>query len=424
MLEITGTIAVDRRASFARRLSAFVGPGLLVAVGYMDPGNWATGVAAGSAFGNSLLWVVALSSAMAIVLQMLAARLGIASGRDLAQMCRAEYGHSTVIALWLLCELSICATDLAEVIGTAMAFQLLFGIGIVHGVCLTALDAFLVLYLQRRGFRYLEAITAALIATIIACFAFELALAHPSGASIVHGLAPDPQTFRDPAQLYVAIGIVGATVMPHNLYLHSAVVQTRRFDRDIDGKRDAARLATFDLAGALVLAMGVNAAILILSASAFHTGTSSSPVELRDAYRLISPALGASAAGVAFGVGLLAAGKSSTVTATLTGQIVMEGFLSLRLRPWVRRAVTRALAIGPALIVVVIAGEHALGRLLVLSQVVLSLQLPFAVIPLVRMTGDPAKMGALASPRWLRLAAWACAAMVIGLNVLAVAQLI
>jgi manganese transport protein len=415
------TIAVDRRASFARRFGAFVGPGLLVAIGYMDPGNWATGVAAGSTFGYALLWVIVLANAMAIVLQVLAARLGIATGRDLAQACRATYGPGTAVALWLLCELSICATDLAEVIGTAIAIQLLFGLPITWGVGLAAVDTFLVLWLQSRGFRILEAITGGLIAAIVGCFVLELVLAQPSGHAIALGLVPHAHALADPRELYLAIGIVGATVMPHNLYLHSAAVQTRRFELDRAGKRDAARMATLDVIAALAVAVLVNAAIVILAAAAFHgRGT----VGLRDAYQLISPALGAKAAGVAFGIALLAAGKSSTVTATLTGQIVMEGFVAIRARPWLRRLVTRGLAIGPALLVVTIAGEHALDKLLVLSQVVLSLQLPFAVIPLIAITSDRAKMGELASSSLLRRAAWSLATVICGLNVLAIVQLV
>jgi manganese transport protein len=422
--EVHRTVVVDRRASWLRRFFAFAGPGYLVAIGYMDPGNWATGVAAGSAYGHALLWVILLSNFMAVLLQALAARLGIATGRDLAQACRDSYSRPTAIALWLLCELSICATDLAEVIGTAIALELLLGLPIVWGVCLTALDVFLILWLQRRGFRHLEAATVALIGIVVACFAIELVLAHPSASAVARGLVPDAETLRDPGRLYLAIGILGATVMPHNLYLHSAIVQTRRFPLDPAGRRDAARLALADLVGALLVAVAVNASIVVLAASAFHASGHTTVADLTDAHRLISPVLGASAAGLVFGIALLASGKSSTVTATLTGQIVMEGFLTLRVRPWLRRLITRGVAIVPALVVVALAGEGALGKLLILSQAVLSVQLPFAVIPLIRLTSDRAKMGELASPRWLTACAWLAAAIILALNGLLLGQLV
>jgi manganese transport protein len=422
--EVHRSIRVDRGASLVRRFLAFAGPGYLVAIGYMDPGNWATGVAAGSAFGYSLLWVILLSNLMAVLLQTLAARLGIATGRDLAQACRDSYSRPTTLALWVLCELSICATELAEVIGTAMALELLLGIPIAWGVCLTAADVFLVLWLQRRGFRYLEAATVALIAVIVSCFAIELAFAHPAGGDVLRGLVPDTRTFSDPARLYLAIGILGATVMPHNLYLHSSIVQTRRYQLDPAGRRDAARLATIDLVGALLVAVLVNGSIVILAAAAFHASGHHGVAELPQAYHLMSPVLGAGMASVLFGIALLASGKSSTVAATLTGQIVMEGFLALRVRPWVRRLITRGLAIAPALVVVVFAGEHGLARLLILSQAVLSLQLPFAVFPLIRITSDRAKMGDLASARWMRTCAWLAAIVIVGLNGLLLGQLL
>jgi manganese transport protein len=421
--EVHRTVDVAPGASFTRRLLSFAGPGYLVAIGYMDPGNWATGVAAGSAFGRSLLWVILLSNLMAVVLQTLAARLGIATGRDLAQACRDTYSRPTTLVLWVLCELAICACDLAEVIGTAIALELLFGIPIAWGVCLTGIDVFLVLWLQKRGFRYLEAATITLIAVIVTCFALELVFARPDGAAIARGLVPSAGTFSDPSQLYLAIGILGATVMPHNLYLHSSIVQTRNFELDARGRRDAARLATVDLIAALLVAVAVNGSIVILSASAFHDTGHRGVAELHDAYRLISPVLGVSAAGIVFGIALLASGKSSTVTATLTGQIIMEGFLSLRMRPWLRRLISRGLAIVPALIVVAVAGEHALGSLLILSQAVLSLQLPFAVFPLIRLTSDRRKMGDLASPRWLATAAWIAAIVIVVLNGLMLGQL-
>jgi manganese transport protein len=422
--EVHRTVAVDTRGALARRVLAFAGPGYLVAVGYMDPGNWATGVAAGSAYGMSLLWVIVLSNLMAITLQALAARLGIATGRDLAQACRAAYSPRMAFALWILCELSICATDLAEVIGTAMALELLFGIPIAWGVCLTAVDVFAVLWLQRRGFRYLEAVTIALIGTILACFVIELAFAHPDPGAIARGLLPDPGILAQPDRLYLAIGIIGATVMPHNLYLHSSIVQTRRYPLDLKGRAAAVRLATIDLVAALLVAVVVNGAIVVLAAAAFHETGHRWVADLGDAYRVLSPVLGAGAASVLFGVALLASGKSSTLTATLTGQIVMEGFLSLRLAPWLRRLITRGLAILPALVVVAACGEHGLAWLLIASQAVLSFQLPFAVFPLIRLTSDHRRMGKLVNPAWLTAAAWLSGLLIAGLNAWLLVQLV
>jgi len=403
-------------ARFWRRLAAFAGPGYLVAVGYMDPGNWATDIAGGSAFGYTLLSVILLSNLMAMVLQALSARLGIATGRDLAQACRAWYPRPVTILLWLLCEIAIIACDLAEVLGTAIALQLLFGLPLVWGVCVTALDVLLILGLQRFGFRKIEAFIVALLIVIALCFAYELALSHPSLAGIAGGLIPRPEIVTDPRMLYIAIGILGATVMPHNLYLHSAVVQTRRFEQDEPGKRDAIRLATLDSTIALGLALFINAAILILAAAAFHEAGRTDVAEIDQAYRLLTPMLGAGAASVVFAVALLASGQNSTVTGTLAGQIVAEGFLDLRLPLWLRRLVTRLIAIVPAVLVVASAGDRGAMHLLVLSQVILSLQLPFAIVPLVAFTSSAAKMGAFASPRWLKALAWGIAAIVIALN--------
>jgi manganese transport protein len=399
-----------------RKLAAFTGPGFLVAVGYMDPGNWATDLAGGSAFGYTLLSVVLLSSLMAIVLQALAARLGIATGRDLAAACRDAYPKPVSITLWLFCELAIVACDLAEVIGTAIGLNLLFGLPLVWGVALTALDVFLVLALQRYGFRQLEAFVIALIAVITICFVAELAFTRPALDQVARGFVPSPRIASDPAMLYLAIGILGATVMPHNLYLHSATVQTRAFNPTPDGKREAAKWATIDSSFALLLALFVNAAILILAASAFHVAGHTDVAEIQDAYRLLSPAVGASAASILFAVALLASGQNSTVTATLAGQVVMEGFLSLRLPPWQQRLLTRGLAIVPAAIFAATEGESGTARLLILSQVVLSMQLPFAIVPLVQFTSDRTKMGDLVSPLWLKLCAWLLAAVVIVLN--------
>ena len=412
------SVAVPQGAGrFWRKLGAFAGPGYLVAVGYMDPGNWATDIAGGSAFGYSLLSVILFSNMMAMLLQSLAAKLGIVAGLDLAQACRASYPRPVNLVLWLLCELAIVACDLAEVIGTAIALQLLFGIPIVAGIAITAVDVLLILALQRFGFRKLEAFIVALLIIIAGCFAVELALAQPSLAGIARGFIPTTDIVTNPAMLYIAIGILGATVMPHNLYLHSAIVQTRAFDRSDAGKAEAIKLATIDSSVALFLALFINAAILILAAAAFHVNGRTEVAEIGEAYALLAPVLGAGVASTVFAIALLASGQNSTVTGTLAGQIVMEGFLNLRLPSWARRMVTRLLAIVPAAIVASIYGESGTARLLVLSQVVLSLQLPFAMVPLVAFTGDPRKMGRFANRGWVKLAAWAICAIIITLNV-------
>ncbi|MEH3106648.1 MAG: Nramp family divalent metal transporter [Sphingomonas fennica] len=411
------TIGVPRGVGqFWRKLAAFAGPGYLVAVGYMDPGNWATDLAGGSAFGYTLLSVILLSNLMAMVLQSLAARLGIVAGLDLAQACRVHYGPRTRIALWLLCELAIAACDLAEVIGTAIALKLLFGVPLVWGVCLTALDVLLLLFLHQRGFRLLEAFVIALLVVITGCFAMELAYSQPALRDIAGGLLPSTEIVTNPAMLYIAIGILGATVMPHNLYLHSSVVQTRRFDRDEAGKREAIRFATLDSTIALALACCINAAILILAAATFHTAGRTDVAEIEQAYALLTPMLGAGAASVLFATALLASGQNSTITATLAGQIVMEGFVDLRIPAWLRRLSTRLIAIVPAVVVAIVYGEGGTTRLLILSQVILSLQLPFAVVPLVKFTGDAKIMGGFATRGLFRAAAWAIAAIIIGLN--------
>ncbi len=411
------TVAVPAGAGrFWRKLGAFAGPGYLVAVGYMDPGNWATDLAGGSAFGYALLSVILLSNLFAMLLQALAARLGIVAGLDLAQACRQRYSPSVRLALWLLCEAAIVACDLAEVIGTAIALQLLFAIPLVWGVCLTALDVLLILALQQYGFRYLEAFIVALLILIAGCFAVELALSQPSLAGIASGLAPTPEIVTNPAMLLIAVGILGATVMPHNLYLHSSIVQTRRFERSESGMREAIKFATLDSTIALGLALFINASILILAASAFHSAGRTDVAEIQDAYHLLAPTLGVGAAATLFAVALLASGQSSTITATLAGQIVMEGFLDLRLPAWARRLVTRLLAIVPAVIVASLYGGGGVAKLLVLSQVVLSLQLPFAVVPLVHFTSDPRLMGKFVNPLWIKAAAWTIAAIIIALN--------
>jgi manganese transport protein len=410
------TVGIPAGATFWRRLFAFAGPGYLVAVGYMDPGNWATDVAGGSQFGYMLLSVVVLSSLMAMFLQALCVRLGVASGRDLAQACRESYSRPVSVALWLLAEIAIVACDLAEVLGSAVALQLLFGIPIFWGVIITAFDVILILTLQGRGFRRIEAIVVALIAVISACFAYELFLARPIWGAAAAGVVPSLEILRNPAMLYIAIGILGATVMPHNLYLHSSLVQTRRFVQDPAGKREAVRLGTLDSTLALGFSLFINAAILVLGASVFHTRGMHNVAEISDAYRLLSPVLGASLASTLFAVALLASGQNSTLTGTLAGQVVMEGFLNIRLRPWLRRLITRLAAVVPAAAVIGLMGDGKVTALLILSQVVLSLQLPFAVVPLVQFTCDRKRMGEFSSGRAVAAIAWFTAAAIIALN--------
>lgn len=404
------------QGTFLRRLMAFFGPGYLVAVGYMDPGNWATALAGGSAFGYTLLSVALMSNIMAILLQALSLRLGIVSGRDLAQACSEAWSKPVSVGLWLLAEGAIVATDLAEVIGTAIGLQLLFGLPLEIGVVLTALDVFLILWLQGRGFRLLEALVIALTVLIFVCFAMEMIYAQPVIGDVLRGFIPQRDIVTSPGMLYLALGILGATVMPHNLYLHSAVVQTRAIGPGRAQKRDAIRMATIDSTVALMLALFVNASILILAAAVFHVSGKTGIAEIQDAHLLLGPMLGTGLAATLFAVALLASGLNSTVTATLTGQIVMEGFIRFRLAPWKRRLITRGLAIIPAAIVTVLYGESGTARLLVLSQVVLSLQLPFAIVPLVLFTADREKMNGLAAPRWLTWAAWVITVIVVGLN--------
>ncbi len=403
------------RSAF-RRFLAFVGPGFLVAVGYMDPGNWATSIAGGSQFGYTLLAAVLVSSLMAILLQALCARFGIATGRDLAQACRDAFPKPVGYVLWVLAELAIIATDLAEVIGTAIGLQLLFGMPLVWGVAVTALDVFLILYLQNRGFRWVEAFIATMILIIALCFVGQLILAQPSIAAIFVGFLPTPAIVTNPVMLYLALGILGATVMPHNLYLHTGIVQTRAFERNDEGKREAIRFATLDSTIALGFALIVNAAILILAAAAFYDRGAGTVEDLSQAHSLLAPLLGASIAPILFAVALLASGLSSTVTATLAGQIVMQGFLRLKLSMVVRRLLTRGLAIIPAAIIIILYGEKGAGNLLVLSQVVLSLQLPFAVVPLVMFSADKSKMGEFRAPLWVLVLAVLIAIVIIGLN--------
>ncbi len=414
--EVYASIPVPVGGSWLRRLLAFSGPGYMVSVGYMDPGNWATDLAGGSKFGYTLLAVIMLSNLMAILLQALAARLGIASGRDLAQACRAAYPRPVGYVLWFACELAIVACDLAEVIGTAIALKLLFGIPLVAGALITALDAFLLLMLMNRGFRFLEAFIVALLIVIAVCFGIQIALAAPPVAAVLGGFVPSREIVINPEMLYIAIGILGATVMPHNLYLHSSIVQTRNFEQSEAGRRHAIRWAVTDSTIALMLALFINAAILIVAAAVFHShGKDVESIE--DAYALLSPLLGVGIASVLFGVALLASGLNSTVTATLAGQIVMEGFLHIRLPHWARRLITRAIAIVPVVIVTILYGERGTGQLLILSQVILSMQLPFAVIPLVQFVSDRKKMGPFAISWPTAVLAWAVAAIIVALNV-------
>lgn len=403
-----------------RRLLAFMGPGYLVAVGYMDPGNWATDLAAGSGFGYGLLWIVMLSSLMAMLLQTLAVRLGVVTGMDLAQICRAESSRRSAVAQWLACEIAICACDLAEVIGTAIALKLLFGLPLAVGVALTALDALLLLWLQHKGLRWLEAFIIALLSLIFCCFGIMLLLARPEWSAVFGGLVPAPQGLADPERLYLATGIIGATVMPHNLYLHSSIVQRRGRGMAASarpGKREALKFATVDVIIALLFAFVVNAAILVLAASVFHAHGHADVAQLEDAHRLLAPLLGGGAASFLFALALLASGQSSTLTATMAGQIVMEGFLRLKMAAWKRRLLTRSVAIVPALIAATWYGEAGVGRLLVASQVLLSLQLPFAMLPLIRYTSSRRHMGDFANPRWLKLSAFAIALLLVGMNV-------
>ncbi len=395
---------------------AFAGPGYLVAVGYMDPGNWATDLAGGAQYGYTLLSVIMISNLMAILLQALAARLGIASGRDLAQACRDSYSRATTIVMWILCEIAIAACDLAEVIGAAIALNLLFGLPLIWGVCLTALDVLIVLFLQHRGFRYVEALVVALICLIAGSFAVELWLARPDYGLVAAGFVPRTQILRDPNMLYIAISILGATVMPHNLYLHSSIVQTRKYMDNVASKAEAIRFATIDSSFALMSALFINGAILVMAASAFHGTGHEKVADIGDAYQLLSPLLGTKMASILFAVALLCSGQNATLTGTLAGQIVMEGFINLRLRPWLRRLITRLIAIVPAVIVVVLYGERGSGALLILSQVILSLQLSFAVIPLILFTSDSHKMGAFASPFWVKALAWPVAVVIAVLN--------
>ncbi|MEA5625224.1 Nramp family divalent metal transporter [Nostoc sp. UHCC 0251] len=415
--EVHRSIRVPNSKSFWRKMLAYAGPGYLVSVGYIDPGNWATDIAGGAKFGYTLLTVILLSNLMAILLQSLCVRLGVATGRDLAQACRDYFGKRVSFCLWILCEIAIAACDLAELLGSAIALQLLFGIPLLWGVCITALDVLVLLFLQSKGFRYTEALVIMLITTVGFCFTAEILFSRPDMGGIMFGYLPKPEILSNPEMLYIAIGILGATVMPHNLYLHSSIVQTRDWQPTTEKRWEAIKFGTIDSTFALSLALFINSAILIVSAATFHFSGNQNVAEIQDAYKLLSPLLGVSAASAIFGIALLASGQSSTLTATLAGQIVMEGFLQFRLPSWLRRLVTRLLAIIPALITIIIFGEHSTSRLIVLSQVILSLQLPFAVIPLVMFTSNRRLMGEFVNPLWLKSLSWGVAIVIVGLNV-------
>lgn len=414
--EVFASIDVPINGSFWKKLLAFSGPGLMVAVGYMDPGNWATDIAGGAQFGYTLLSVILISNVFAIILQYLALKLGIVTERDLAQVCKDHFSPVVSFCLWVLCEIAIAACDLAEVIGSALAFNLLFHIPLVIGVAITALDVLVILFFQYKGFRLIESIVASLIFVILACFTYEILASHPDFFPLVSNLIPKQQIIANPSMLYIAIGIMGATVMPHNLYLHSSIVQTRNYGRNEAGKKMAIKFATIDSTAALLFAFFINASILIVAGAAFHNTGHQGVADIMEAHKLLAPLLGTTLASTLFAIALLASGQNSTLTGTLAGQIVMEGFLNIRLKPWLRRLITRAIAIIPAFIVTLVYGEKGIANLLVLSQVILSMQLSFAVIPLILFTNNPKKMGSFANSWYMKLIAWVVATIILTLN--------
>ncbi len=415
--EVHSSVRLSRSPLYWKRLLGFIGPGFLISVGYMDPGNWATDIAGGSRFGYTLLFVIMASNLMAILLQSLSLKLGIATDRDLAQLCRESTSRWVSFSLWIGAEIAIAACDLAEVIGSAIALNLLFHIPLFYGVLITGLDVLLILLLQRLGFRSIEALVIVLIATITVLFAIQVFLSRPEFWPVVRNLfVPSAAIVTNPAMLYIAIGMLGATVMPHNLYLHSSIVQSRRYKRTPEGKRDAIHLANVDSALALTLALFVNAAILVVAAAVFHRSGHFEVAAIEDAYKLLSPLLGAAGASTIFAVALLASGQNSSITGTLAGQVVMEGFVHIKVAPWLRRLITRSLAIIPTIVVVWFNGEKGTENLLLLSQVILSLQLSFAVVPLVIFTGSRAKMGEFVNGSWLKGLSWAVAVLIAGLN--------
>lgn len=414
--EVFSSIHVPKKSSFWRKYLAFAGPGLMIAVGYMDPGNWATDIAGGAQFGYTLLSVILISNIFAMILQHLSVKLGVVAERDLAQACRDHFSPTTNFILWIFCEIAIAACDLAEVIGSAIALNLLFHIPLTWGIAITTVDVLLILLLQTKGFRWIESIIGGLIFIILACFGYEIIISKPEINALLGGLVPSKEIISNPAMLYIAIGILGATVMPHNLYLHSSIVQTRDYTRDDKGKKEAIKFATLDSTVSLLLAFFINAAILILAGATFHTTGNHGVADIADAYKMLTPILGASMASIAFAIALLASGQNSTITGTLAGQIVMEGFLDIRLKPWVRRLITRLIAVIPAMIVAILYGEQGTTELLVLSQVILSMQLSFAVVPLVIFTNDKAKMGKFVNTPFLKIIIWIISFIIITLN--------
>lgn len=415
--ESFSSIHIPKNASFWKKLLAFAGPGLMVAVGYMDPGNWATGIAGGAQFGYTLLSVILISNLFAMLLQHLALKLGIVAERDLAQACRDSYSKPVGFLLWIFAEIAIAATDLAEVIGSAIALNLLFGIPLTWGIAITVLDVFVILLLQAKGFRWLEAVVGGLIAVIFCCFLYEIVVSQPDIFPILSGLVPQKEVVTNPGMLYIAIGILGATVMPHNLYLHSSIVQTRNYDRTTEGKKEAIKFSTIDSNISLILALFINGAILIVAAATFHNTQYKDVADINDAYELLSPLLGSSIASFIFAIALLASGQNSTLTGTLAGQIVMEGFINIKLKPWLRRLITRLLAVVPAMIVAIMYGEKGTAELLIFSQVILSLQLSFAVVPLVLFTNNKTKMGEFANKGILKYSAMIIALIIVILNI-------
>lgn len=416
LAEVFSSVEVPKNANFWRKLIAFLGPGLMISVGYMDPGNWATDIAGGAQFGYTLLSVILISNLFAIVLQHLSLKLGIVAERDLAQACKDHFHPVVNFILWVFCEIAIAAMDLAEVLGTAIALNLLFGIPLTWGVAITIIDVFVILLLQAKGFRWLESVVGGLIFIILICFGYQIIISKPEIFPILSGLVPQKEIVSNPSMLYIAIGILGATVMPHNLYLHSSIVQTRNYERTDEGKKEAIKFATIDSTASLLLAFFINAAILIVAAATFHTSGNKDIADIYDAHRMLEPLLGTSFASIAFAVALLASGQNSTLTGTLAGQIVMEGFLNLKLKPWLRRLITRLIAVIPAFFVTLFYGEKGTSELLVLSQVILSMQLSFAVIPLVMFTNDKLKMGRFVNKKWFRILVWVISMIIVILN--------
>lgn len=416
MPEVFSMVEIPKNVNFFKKLLAFSGPGAMVAVGYMDPGNWATDIAGGAKFGYTLIFVIFISNLFAMLLQHLSLKLGIVTGRDLAQACRDNYSKSVSFALWILAEIAIAACDLAEVIGSAIALNLLFKIPLIFGVLITSADVLLILFLQHKGFRYIESIVSSLIIIILFCFGYEIIISQPAISEMLSGFIPSPQIISNPGMLYIAIGILGATVMPHNLYLHSSIVQTRKIGNSVEEKREAIKFATIDSNLALFLAFFINAAILILSASVFHKSGYEEVADIGNAYQLLTPLLGATLASTVFAIALLASGQNSTLTGTMAGQIIMEGFLNIRLKPWLRRLITRLIAIIPAFFVTLFAGENGTTQLLILSQVILSLQLSFAVFPLVIFTSDKTKMKNFVNHKWLIITSFTIAIVIFVFN--------